>query len=66
MCFLGGLLLKPSTSLRLNHLYVNGDAGREIEVREGFNHLRRGVHDIYEALVDAHFKLFTRVLVDEG
>ena len=50
----------------LDHLDVDCNAGREIEVREGFNHLRRGVHDIYEALMDAHFKLFARVLIDEG
>src|SRR3989344_76230 len=50
----------------LHHFYVDGDAGREIEVREGLYYLRRGVHDIYEAFMDAHFKLFACILIDEG
>src|SRR3989344_7957746 len=50
----------------LHHFYVDGNAGREIEVREGLNNLRRGVKDIYESLMDAHFKLFSSVFVDEG
>ena len=50
----------------LNHLHINRDARREIEIREGLDHLRRGVQDVDKALVDAHFKLLSRVFVDEG
>src|SRR3989344_4496948 len=50
----------------LHHLDVDCNAGREIEVREGLDHLRRGVEDINEALMDAHLELFSRVLMDEG
>lgn len=54
--FLGGLL---------HHFDVNCNPRREIEVREGLDHLWRRVHDINEALMDAHFELFASVLVDE-
>src|SRR3989338_4857165 len=50
----------------LHHLHINRHTGGEIEVCEGLYHLRRGVQNIYEALVDAHFKLLSSVLVDEG
>ena len=53
-------------SFLLDHFYIYRHSAGEIEVRECLYHLRRGVEDIDEALMDAHFKLLARVLVDEG
>ena len=55
------MILEP----RLYHFDINGDAGRQREIRESLDHLRRRVHDVDQALVDAHLELLARVLVNE-
>jgi len=51
-----------ATNLHLNfHVYASG----QVQRRECINGLGVGVHDVYDALMNAHFKLLARVLVNE-
>ena len=50
---------------RLYHLNVDSDTRGQVEVREGLYHLRRRVHDVDKALMDAHLELLACVFVDE-
>lgn len=49
----------------LDHLHVDGDTGRKIEVCESLDHFGRWVQDVDKALMNAHFELLARVFVDE-
>jgi hypothetical protein len=46
------------------HFDFDVDAGGEIEIHEGVDGFGSGLGDVDEALVGAHLKLFTRVLVN--
>src|SRR5258708_2485151 len=49
----------------LSKLYLDGDAGREVETHQGIDHARVGVQDVDDPLVCPHLELLPRVLVDE-
>lgn len=50
----------------LHHLYVDGDAGWQVDIGKSFDDLGLGIEDVDHALVDAHFELFAGVFVDKG
>ena len=49
----------------LDHLDVDRNARRKIEVREGLDNLWRRVQNVDKSLMDAHLELLTCVLMDE-
>ena len=55
---------EKNLSAHLDHLDVDCNARRKIEVREGLDNLWRRIHDVDKALVDAHFELLTAFFID--
>src|SRR5262245_24305631 len=51
----------PVLSLKLD---LDVDAGRQVELHERIDCLRRGIDDVEQALVRAHLKLLAALLVD--
>jgi hypothetical protein len=45
-------------------LDLDVDTGREVETLEALDGLAGGLHDVEEALVDAHLEVLAGVLVD--
>ncbi len=58
--------LSDAPNVLLEHFYFKVDPGRKTQVRENISRLAAWFDDINQSLMNPHFELIARVLVNEG
>ena len=62
----GKRVIRASQVSYLEHFDFKVDSGRKAEGRKNVRRLAAGFDDVDQPLVNSHFKLISRVLVNEG